>query len=95
MTRYLIDNKYWFYRSENASGFSSAGPNEVSMQTPDAKEKKKTGSTTTSNVSGSAGNRSKDKKKENNHATPMETSDEEAQNIESIGKYILFIYLIE
>lgn len=61
------------------------------MQTPEPKDKKKSASTTASNASASA-NRSKEKKKENNHATPMETSDEEAQNIESIGKYILFIH---
>ncbi|CAG5077237.1 Similar to ncor1: Nuclear receptor corepressor 1 (Xenopus tropicalis), partial [Cotesia congregata] len=71
--------------SENTSGFtSSTGTgSEAVMQTPEPKDKKKSASTTASNASASA-NRSKEKKKENNHATPMETSDEEAQNIESI-----------
>ncbi|XP_034945061.1 uncharacterized protein Smr isoform X3 [Chelonus insularis] len=69
--------------SENTSGLSSStnivGVNETVMQTSETKDKKKPGSTTASNASG---NRSKDKKKEN-HTTPMETSDEEAQNIDT------------
>ncbi|KAK0098356.1 hypothetical protein PV326_009109 [Microctonus aethiopoides] len=72
--------------SDSISGISSSvnviGANETVLQTSDTKDKKKAGSAVAVGVSVS-GNRSKDKKKEN-HATPMETSDEEAQNIDTI-----------
>lgn len=54
---------------------------ETLVQMSETKDKKTAAAATAS------GNRSKDKKKEN-HAMPMETSDEEAQTIDTIGKFM-------
>lgn len=54
------------------------------------KKKRKSRYRETNNVSGGGSvvttNRMKEKKKDN-HATPMETSDEEAQSMDTIGKF--------
>lgn len=57
---------------------------EIQQQQQQQKDKKKNAGITGGS---SAISRSKDKKKEN-HATPMETSDEEAQAIDAMGKSI-------
>ncbi|XP_011313369.1 nuclear receptor corepressor 1 isoform X2 [Fopius arisanus] len=71
-------------KSTESSGGNSCvsvvGANETVMQTSEPKEKKKQAAVAASNVTTS---RTKDKKKEN-HATPMETSDEEAQTLDPI-----------
>lgn len=77
---------------EGKSAISSSSLNATNVSTiqSDFKEssKKKPGCRETSSAGGNVAvsGRVKDKKKEN-HATPMETSDEEAPSIDVIGEF--------
>ncbi|KAG7197973.1 hypothetical protein KM043_016205 [Ampulex compressa] len=85
----IIDGKNAL-SSSSPSSLNINATNVAAMQSDFKDSKKKAGCRETTGGGGSnvaATGRIKDKKKEN-HTTPMETSDEEAQSIDAIGKSI-------
>lgn len=102
---YRIDGKNTLSSSSSTSSTSSLNVNATNAPTiqSDFKDsnKKKASCRETNSSSSSVGTagRIKEKKKDN-HATPMETSDEEAQSMDAIGelyekKDLSIVYLVD
>lgn len=83
----------YYYRTDGKGSISSSSASlnatntsAIQSDLKESSKKKPSCRDTSSGANVAASSRIKDKKKEN-HATPMETSDEEAPSIDVIGKF--------